>query len=723
MNNKKKNIKIFNQISKNQLIENDKISLLSKFGFIPIYKKVNSVNNKNNISSNITNITPDLNKFKPQIIRTNKMFGKSYSMINLTKNINNENNKICSRNYIPYLTTETATTKYKSSFNFSKKMPSYNNLNNNNKENKFKNLNRNKDFILNIKPIIKKEENIINSHLWHKLIKNIDQDKNKQISDLKNKILNNKKSNSSPSNKNNFNVEYLLRKEDNAYKNDIIKEHIKHKKIYKIKTPFRDKIEKEIKKDYIKDLFSKEEKQNYNEIQTENNININKAKYNINPIFTEENNNSNQKILDEFNDPNIENISKDKHDFIKYNIPNINNVNNQIDNLFPIHNINNKADKYINKFFCKNNSCDISSRDIKEEIPLKFFKKSNNMDYLFISEIEKKNSKIVNLNLKKFLNLENKCLYNILSFTPGTYLELINCNSYIKSKITNCLNNIFSSSINDFQYKYKNILEIIKSKFVQNKIKSYNSSNDYILDLILNCRIISKDIKKSVEIGCNYYSNKEKYDYVWVFDLQKKEKIKIWITSEINTMKNSKKAISYTSQVSSFSYLDEIQIQINIFNIKNIVNPPNLEWFEPIISSAEPDIYEKTKYVNSISYDPIRASEVEMQILYWSNIIDEKHRIIIDEIKEIFGGFFEIKNIGFHSSKYDFYKIVLIPSKIGVLLKNKFCRFNINIVDKNMPIKNEIQCIYFLNTNSYRKKIEINLGSNLIFYIIDMKVK
>ena len=181
--------------------------------------------------------------------------------------------------------------------------------------------------------------------------------------------------------------------------------------------------------------------------------------------------------------------------------------------------------------------------------------------------------------------------------------------------------------------------------------------------------------------------------------------------------------ISYTSQVSSFSYLDEIQIQINIFNIKNIVNPPNLEWFEPIISSAEPDIYEKTKYVNSISYDPIRASEVEMQILYWSNIIDEKHRIIIDEIKEIFGGFFQIKNIGFHSSKYDFYKIVLIPSKIGVLLKNKFCRFNINIVDKNMPIKNEIQCIYFLNTNSYRKKIEINLGSNLIFYIIDMKVK
>ena len=155
MNNKKKNIKIFNQISKNQLIENDKISLLNKFGFIPIYKKVNSVNNKNNISSNITNITPDLNKFKPQIIRTNKMFGKSYSMINLTKNINNENNKICSRNYIPYLTTETATTKYKSSFNFSKKMPSYNNLNNNNKENKFKNLNRNKDFILNIKPINK----------------------------------------------------------------------------------------------------------------------------------------------------------------------------------------------------------------------------------------------------------------------------------------------------------------------------------------------------------------------------------------------------------------------------------------------------------------------------------------------------------------------------------------------------------------------------------------
>ena len=46
----------------------------------------------------------------------------------------------------------------------------------------------------------------------------------------------------------------------------------------------------------------------------------------------------------------------------------------------------------------------------------------------------------------------------------------------------------------------------------------------------------------------------------------------------------------------------------------------------------------------------------------------------------------------------------------------------INIIDEETPLKNEIQCIYFLNMNSFYKKMDVKLGSDLIFYIIDMKV-
>ena len=62
------------------------------------------------------------------------------------------------------------------------------------------------------------------------------------------------------------------------------------------------------------------------------------------------------------------------------------------------------------------------------------------------------------------------------------------------------------------------------------------------------------------------------------------------------------------------------------------------------------------------------------------------------------------------------------PKKIGILRKNKFCSFDINIIEEEIPAKNEIQCIYFLNMNSFLNKMDIKLGNDLLFYIVDMKV-
>ena len=62
-----------------------------------------------------------------------------------------------------------------------------------------------------------------------------------------------------------------------------------------------------------------------------------------------------------------------------------------------------------------------------------------------------------------------------------------------------------------------------------------------------------------------------------------------------------------------------------------------------------------------------------------------------------------------------------MANKKGWFKQNKFSTFDINIIDNKENIKNEIQCIYIMNTNYYKKSMDIRLGTNVTFYIIDMK--
>lgn len=67
-----------------------------------------------------------------------------------------------------------------------------------------------------------------------------------------------------------------------------------------------------------------------------------------------------------------------------------------------------------------------------------------------------------------------------------------------------------------------------------------------------------------------------------------------------------------------------------------------------------------------------------------------------------------------------FFKIITIANKTGVIKQNKFMSFDINIVEYTSNIKNEIQCIYLMNSNFYTKSMEIRLGTIVTFYIVDM---
>ena len=374
---------------------------------------------------------------------------------------------------------------------------------------------------------------------------------------------------------------------------------------------------------------------------------------------------------------------------------------------------------YILSKFIKQPIYDISSRFLNEEnINLKHVLPSK--QFFFISDIEEEIKKMPIISFKKLLNLSNKSLFNLLSFSYDNYSSIISINNLVKNKVDKSLKAIFQHAINDFEHKYNAFLKVIDYNFIQKNFM-LNSHKNNLLSLEIKCRIITEEINKSYEIGCNYVSNNKNYDNFWKLDVKNKKDINIWICTELNKVNNTNKNFTYTSQVSSFCFNDIIKLQFNIFSKENIINPLSIEWTEPAITLVPGGVFEKSKFISSYTFDQIRACEVETQILFWKNLLPEDDGGIVNQVKKIYGKFFEIRNIRYDVSKFYFFKIDMKANKIGCLKKNKFSMFDINIIDSNDNVENEIQCIYLMNSYYYSQKMDIRIGTKVILYIVDMK--
>ena len=377
---------------------------------------------------------------------------------------------------------------------------------------------------------------------------------------------------------------------------------------------------------------------------------------------------------------------------------------------------------YILSKFIKQPIYDISSRFINEEnMNTNHILPSKN--FFFITDIEEEIKKMPIISYKKLLNLNNKSLFNLLSFSFDNYNSIISINKFVKNKVDKSLRTIFQQVINDFKHKYNSFLKVVDYNFIQKSFTLNHKKNNLnnLLNLEIKCEIITEEVNKSYEIGCNYISNNKKYDYFWKFDVQNKKDIKLWICTELNKINNTSKNFTYTSQVSSFSYKDIIKLQFNIFSKGTIINPISIEWTEPVISLVPGGIFEKSKFISSYSFDQIRACEVETQILFWKNLLPEDDGGIVNEVKKIYGKFFDIQDIRYDESKFYFFKVEMKAKKIGCLKQNKFSSFDINIIDYDDHIENEIQCIYLMNSYYYSQKMDIRVGSKIILYIVDMK--
>ena len=370
--------------------------------------------------------------------------------------------------------------------------------------------------------------------------------------------------------------------------------------------------------------------------------------------------------------------------------------------------------------FMKQPMYNISPRFLINEVSLNTKFNLPNKSFMFINDIEKENKSLPIINYKKILKLNDKSIYNLLSYSYDNYSSLISINKLVRNKINKSLKNIFSHVIDDFQFKYNKFLKVLDYTFIKKEIL-LNHKKTHLFNMEIKCQIISLEPKKSYEIGCNYISFNKKYDYIWKFDIQNVKDIKLWLCTELDIINNTYKKFTYTSQVVSFNYNDEIKLQLNIFSKGNNIDPISIEWTEPIESSIPSEIYEKSTFKSSVEFDQLRACEVETQILFWKNTLPKESEELIEDFKQIFEKFFKIKNIYFDESKFYFFKIEMKANKIGLLKQNKFSTFDINIIDYKSNLKNEIQCIYLMNSNYYTKKMDIRIGTNVTLYIVDMK--
>ena len=372
------------------------------------------------------------------------------------------------------------------------------------------------------------------------------------------------------------------------------------------------------------------------------------------------------------------------------------------------------------KLFNKNPSYIVSNRLINEEIN-KSHIENQNKNYKFISKIREENQQIKQINIKSFLKLNDKALYCLLSFCYEIYNDLIlHTNKFISRKINLVFNALFENSIISFSKIYHQHFEIKNHYFIEKQFKK-NKKLYSLINLVIECKIITNQLNKSIEFGYNFQVNKKLYNNFWKIDIKKKKVTNLWISSELESYKKHPKRLSYTSPISAFSKGDYFQIDIVIYSKNGPIAPNSIEWTKPIFSEVSYGMFEKKPVGNSYPYDPLRACEIENMIHLWRSELEIQDINLINEFKTIFGKKFIINSISFDISKFIYYKIHMIAYNIGKIPKNIFSSFDIDIIPYENELFNEIQCIGLLNTANYLNSFQIRVGTNVIFYLTDVK--
>ncbi len=350
--------------------------------------------------------------------------------------------------------------------------------------------------------------------------------------------------------------------------------------------------------------------------------------------------------------------------------------------------------------------------------------------FKFISEVQKNNLRYENLSIKKFLALNNKCIFNIFSFLYDNYKMIMFSGKQLKNVFNLTLKGKFSYIIDNFKSKYKEILQFESFKFIQSETIMLNKKKIPIFSVFLKCQIketpyLLKYEEISYEISYSFkYSQSRKKDslyyQIYKFDLRKNKYYPIWICSEMDERKYSQRRLVYSSPVQNYTEKDHITIKIDLIEGNNFIY--DIKFLDIKIFAAPKYLYEKGVFKSEIRYDGMRDCEIENMILRWNNennLIRNSQMLFY--IKRTFGNYFLLKEVKYDISELVFYKIKMKAEKIGIIKKNRIFNLNLQIINESSEITNE--CIYVgcVNTFTQNKILQIRKGTIMILYITDLK--
>lgn len=372
-------------------------------------------------------------------------------------------------------------------------------------------------------------------------------------------------------------------------------------------------------------------------------------------------------------------------------------------------------------------NCLLSQRIVNDEL-INYQPISPNNDYKFISKIREENNKLQELNLKKFLSLDNSSIFNLLSFIYDDYENnILKENNIIYSKINFSMDKVFTPVINNFKKAYGQYFQIEKYLFKCTNFV-FHRRNFPLFNLLIKVKIIIKNYGTSYEFGYKYKkldtvglgSNTKEFENIWKFDLKKKNNSPIWFSSEVEYFKGTPQRFCFAQPILNFDEGDSLILTMNIFSKTGAINPSSIIWKPMIVESAPKGFFQKSLLKSPYAYDKLRACEIENMVRFWRNensVI--KRADIIKDFRKIFGKIFSIEQILFDFSKIFMFKILMSVTKEGILNKNKFCNFCLEAVPKESSISYELQSIFLLNSNYINDKVQIRVGTSVIFYIIE----
>jgi hypothetical protein len=164
-------------------------------------------------------------------------------------------------------------------------------------------------------------------------------------------------------------------------------------------------------------------------------------------------------------------------------------------------------------------------------------------------------------------------------------------------------------------------------------------------------------------------------------------------------------------------------MKIPIFNNYGVMDFSSIKW-QSLIYEDTPLFnfldYEKSAISGPVFLDKMRFCELENIIHMWKNEKSLTKREIVEEIYNLFIKCFNFISFSYDFSKFYLFKVKLKAYRKGVIKKNKFFNFEIEVKNYDDFITNEIQSLGVLNHTN--KKHEIRIGHIICLYFTDLYV-